>query len=57
LKVCPVCKIAKNIVKSYYSEENGKLYKVLVYTCRNRECENYGIEEKVKQEIEVQRGD
>ena len=57
MKVCPVCKTAKNIVKSYYSEENGKLYKVLVYACRNPECEEFGKEEKVKQEIEVQRGD
>jgi hypothetical protein len=57
LKVCPKCKTAKNIVKSYYSEENGKLYKVLVYACRNPECEEFGKEEKVKQEIEVQRGE
>ncbi len=57
MKVCPKCKTAENITKSYYSEENGKLYKVLVYTCRNPECERYGEEEKVKQEIEVQRGD
>jgi hypothetical protein len=57
LKVCPNCKIAKNIVKSYYSEENGKLYKVLVYACRNPECDKHGEEEKVKQEIEVQRGE
>ena len=57
MKVCPKCKTAKNITKSYYSEENGKLYKVLVYACRNPECEEFGKEEKVKQEIEVQRGD
>ena len=57
MKVFPKCKIAKHIVKSYYFEENGKLYKVLVYACRNPECESYGAEEKVKQEIEVQRGD
>ena len=57
MKVCPKCKTSENITKSYYSEENGKLYKVLVYTCRNPECERYGEEEKVKQEIEVQRGD
>ena len=57
MNVCPKCKTAKNIVKSYYSEENGKLYKVLVYACRNPECEEFGKEEKVKQEIEVQRGE
>ena len=57
MKVSPNCKIAKNIVKSYYSEENGKLYKVLVYACRNPECDKHGEEEKVKQEIEVQRGE
>lgn len=57
MKVCPVCKTAENITKSYYSEENGKIYKVLVYSCRNRECVNYGNEELVKQEIKVQRGE
>ena len=57
MEVCPKCKTAKNIVKSYYSEENGKLYKVLVYSCRNPQCEKYEDKEKVKQEIEVQRGE
>lgn len=57
MKVCPVCKTAKHIARSYYTEENGKVYKVLVYSCRNRECVNYGDKELVKQEIEIQKGD
>lgn len=57
MKVCPVCKTAKHITRSYYTEENGKVYKVLVYSCRNRECVNYGDKELVKQEIEIQKGD
>lgn len=57
MKVCPVCKIAENIIKSYYSEENGEIYKVLVYACRNPQCENKGVEEKVKQKITVLKGE
>lgn len=55
--ICPKCKTAENIVKSYYSEKNGKFYKVLVYSCRNPKCDNYKNEEEVKNEIKVQRED
>lgn len=57
MKVCPVCKTAKNISRSYYTEEEGKFYKVLVYTCRNPECAAYGEEEKAKQEIKILKGE
>lgn len=57
LKTCPKCKIAQNIVRSYYAEENGEIYKVLVYSCRNPKCQNKGVEEKVKQKIEVLKGE
>jgi hypothetical protein len=57
MKVCPVCKTAKNITRSYYTEENGKIYKVLVYSCRNPECINYGDKEEVKQEIKILKGE
>lgn len=57
MKVCPKCKIAENIIKSYYSEENGEIYKVLVYACRNPQCENKGVEEEVRQKIEVLKGE
>lgn len=54
---CPVCKTAQHIVRSYYTEENGKFYKVLVYACRNRNCANFDKQELVKQEIKIQRGE
>lgn len=57
MKACPKCKIAQNIVRSYYAEENGEIYKVLVYSCRNPKCQNKGVEEKVKQKIEVLKGE
>lgn len=57
MKVCPECKIAENIVKSYYSEENGEIYKVLVYACRNPQCPRNGTQEEVKQKITVLKGE
>lgn len=57
MKACPKCKTAQNIVRSYYAEENGEIYKVLVYSCRNLQCPNKGVEEKVKQKIEVLKGE
>ncbi len=57
MKVCPKCKIAENIVKSYYSEKDGAIYKVLIYSCRNPRCENRGVEEKDRQKIEVLKGE
>lgn len=55
--ICPKCKTAENIVKSYYSEKNGKFYKVLVFSCRNPKCERYKTEEKEKNEIEIHKED
>lgn len=57
MKACSKCGVAQNIVRSYYTEENGDFYKVLVYSCRNPQCENKGKEEKVKQKIEVLKGE
>lgn len=57
MKVCEKCKTAKSIKKSYYAEENGKVYKVIVLACRNPQCEEYGKEEQVRQEITIQKGE
>lgn len=57
MKACFYCNTAKRIVRSYYTEEDGKVYKVLVYACMNPSCENYKKEEKVKQEIEILKGE
>ena len=57
MKACFYCNTAKRIVRSYYTEEDGKVYKVLVYACMNPSCENYKKEEKVKQRIEILKGE
>ena len=53
MKICESCKIAKRIERSYNATKDGKFYKVLVYSCRNPECTEFGVEEKVRQEIKV----
>lgn len=57
MRICDKCKTAKAIVKSFYREEDGKIYKVLVLSCRDRNCERYGEEEEIKQEIEILKGE
>lgn len=57
MKLCSKCGIAENIIKSYYAEEKGKFYKVLVFSCRNPKCERYKTEEKEKNEIEIHKED
>lgn len=53
MKICDTCKTAQRIERSYNAARDGKIYKVLVYSCRNPKCDKFGIEEKVRQEMKI----
>ena len=53
MEKCETCNTAKRIERSYNAVKDGKFYKVLVYSCRNPECVEFGVEQKVRQEIKV----
>lgn len=53
MKICDTCKTAKRIERSYNATKDGRFYKVLVYSCRNPQCVEYGVEDKVRQEMKV----
>lgn len=41
--VCPVCNVEAVITNQHmvYSKEEGKLYRVLKYSCRNKKCKEF----------------
>lgn len=49
---CPVCKTEKTIKKSYYMRHGYNFYKVMVFSCRNPTCSEYGKEEEKKIKID-----
>lgn len=54
---CPVCKTEAYITsqKMVYNQQEGKLFRVLKYSCRNRNCEKYEQEvgeERIPTEFE-----
>ncbi|MBQ3890412.1 MAG: hypothetical protein II740_03555 [Lachnospiraceae bacterium] len=54
---CPVCKTEAVITKQkmVYSTEEGKLYRVLTYSCRNKKCKNFEKEiGEVRNELPVE---
>ena len=40
--LCPLCSIEARISKSAYVIRDNKLYIRFEYSCRNKECSNYG---------------
>lgn len=38
---CPLCEIEAQIIKSAYVIKDGKLFRKMVYSCRNKECSNF----------------
>ena len=42
--VCPLCKTEARIERATNVMKGGKLYRKIVYTCRNKKCENFDKE-------------
>jgi V8-like Glu-specific endopeptidase len=53
--VCPVCNVEAVITAQHivYSQEEGKLYRVLRYSCRNKKCKQFNkeLDEEVRTEL------
>ena len=43
---CPLCKTEMRIKSSSYVQNEGKLFKKMIFTCRNKDCKNFGKEVK-----------
>lgn len=51
---CPVCRTEMRIARAYYTTADGQFKKVLVYSCRNKTCSEYGKEIKEDHPITLQ---
>ena len=43
---CPLCNVEMRIVKSGYVTNGNKLFTRQTFSCRNKECPNYGKDVK-----------
>lgn len=41
---CPLCKTEMRIKSNDYVLNEGKLFSKMVYTCRKKDCPNFGME-------------
>lgn len=45
---CPLCNTEMRIKSSAYVQNEGKLFKRMIFTCRNKECGNFNKDVKTE---------
>ena len=43
---CPLCNTEMRIVSTSYVQNEGKIFSKQIFTCRNKNCSNFGKEVK-----------